>query len=109
LFQILTLEDVVRIPPPDFDKDINEIAIKQLKEKYESTVTRDYGFLIKILSASAEKIGKVLHGDGGKYHRVQFDVLSFYPVLGELIEGKLLKLLILVLLLKSAPRMRFCI
>ncbi|MGC9144666.1 MAG: DNA-directed RNA polymerase [Nitrososphaeria archaeon] len=92
LFQILTLEDVVRIPPPDFDKDINEIAIKQLKEKYESTVTRDYGFLIKILSANTEKIGKVLHGDGGKYHRVQFDVLSFYPVLGELIEGEVVEI-----------------
>jgi len=92
LFQILTLEDVVRIPPSDFDKDVNEIALKQLKEKYESTVTKEYGFLIRVLSARADRIGKIIHGDGGKYHRVQFDVLSFYPEVGEIVEGEVVEI-----------------
>ncbi len=92
MFQILTLEDIVRIPPPDFDKDINQIALQQLKGKYESTVSKEYGFIIKVLSANAEKVGKILHGDGGKYHRVQFDVLSFMPEVGELVEGEVVEI-----------------
>ena len=92
LFQILTIEDVVRITPKEFGKDINEVSLKLLKEKYESTVSSDYGYLIKVLSVNVEKIGKIIHGDGATYHRAQFDALTFYPQVGEIIDGEVVEI-----------------
>jgi DNA-directed RNA polymerase subunit E' len=92
LFQILTIEDVIRISPREFGNDINNVAIKSLKEKYESTVSSDYGYLIKVLGVNVEKIGKIIHGDGATYHRAQFDALSFYPQIGEIMEGEVVEI-----------------
>jgi len=92
LFQILTIEDVIRITPKEFGKDINDVSLKLLKEKYESTVSSDYGYLIKVLSVNVEKIGKIIHGDGATYHRAQFDALSFYPQVGEIIDGEVVEI-----------------
>ncbi len=92
LFQILTIEDVIRISPKEFGKDINDVSIQVLKEKYESTVTSDYGYLIKVLNVNVEKIGKIIHGDGATYHRALFDALSFYPQIGEIIDGEIVEI-----------------
>ncbi len=92
MFEILMLEDIVRIPPKDFSRDLNEVALNELKAKYESTVSSDYGFLIKVLKTEVDKVGKVLHGDGAKYHRAKFEALSFYPRISEIIEGEVVEI-----------------
>jgi len=68
---------------------LDKAAIDILKSKYESMVKADLGYIIMILSADVEPMGKVIAGDGGTFHRVTFDALTFYPKLQEIIYGEL--------------------
>ena len=42
-----------------------------------------------IMSANVDPMGKLIAGDGGTFHRVTFDALTFYPKLQEIIYGEL--------------------
>jgi len=89
VFSVSTLEDIVRIPPSLFDTSLNKAAIDILKAKYESMVKQDLGYIIMILSADVEPMGKFIAGDGGTFHRVTFDALTFFPQLQEVVHGEL--------------------
>jgi len=89
LFSISTLVDVVRIPPSLFGTALKKAAINILKEKYESMINADLGYIIMILDAKVEEMGKMIAGDGGTFHKVEFDALTFYPKLQEIIQGEI--------------------
>ncbi|MCS7116819.1 MAG: DNA-directed RNA polymerase, partial [Nitrososphaerota archaeon] len=41
---------------------------------------------------SAERVGKIIPGDGSTYHRVRFTILSFYPKIQEIVEGEVVEI-----------------
>ena len=89
MFSISTLLDVVRIPPSLFGTALKKAAINILKEKYESMINADLGYIIMILDAKVEEMGKMIAGDGGTFHKVEFDALTFYPKLQEIVQGEI--------------------
>ena len=89
VFSVSTLEDIVRIPPNLFGTSLNKAAINILKSKYESMVKPDLGYVIIILDAKVDTMGKIIAGDGGTFHRVTFNALTFFPKLQEIIYGEL--------------------
>ena len=89
MVSVSTLEDIVRIPPNLFGTSLNKAAINILKSKYESMVKQDLGYIIMILTADVEPMGKLIAGDGGTFHRGKFDALTFFPKLQEIIYGEL--------------------
>ena len=42
-----------------------------------------------IMGAKVEPLGKMIPGDGGTFHRVEFQALTFYPKLQEIVNGEL--------------------
>ncbi len=52
-------------------------------------INADLGYIIMILDAKVESMGKMIAGDGGTYHKVEFDALTFYPKLQEIVQGEL--------------------
>ena len=89
MFSISTLVDVVRIPPTLFGTALKKAAVNILKEKYESMINADLGYIIMILDAKVEEMGKMIPGNGGTFHKVEFDALTFYPKLQEIIQGEI--------------------
>jgi len=89
LFSISTLQDVVRIPPSLFGTTLKKAVVNILKSKYESMINADLGYIIMILDAKVEPMGKMIAGDGGTYHKVEFNALTFYPKLQEIVQGEL--------------------
>jgi len=89
LFAISTLDDIVRIPPDLFGTSLNKAAVNILKSKYESMVNGSLGYIIMILGAKVEPMGKVIAGDAGTFHRVTFEALTFQPKLQEIVNGEL--------------------
>ena len=89
MFSISTLIDVVRIPPSLFGTVLKKAAINILKEKYESMINTELGYIIMILDAKVEEMGKMIAGDGGTFHKVEFDALTFYPKLQEIVQGEI--------------------
>lgn len=92
MFQIVEIEDIIRIDPIDFGNELNTISEKILKGRYESTITPELGYVILIINVKTEKIGKIIPGDGGTYHTVKFKLLSFLPKLQEIVEGEIVEI-----------------
>ncbi|MFZ0843357.1 MAG: DNA-directed RNA polymerase, partial [Nitrosotalea sp.] len=67
-------------------------AITILREKYESMINPELGYVIMILETKVEKMGKVIAGDGGTYHRVEFTALTFSPKLQEIVRGEIVEI-----------------
>jgi DNA-directed RNA polymerase subunit E' len=89
VFSISTLVDVVRIPPSLFGTTLKKAAVNILKEKYESMINAELGYIIMILDAKVNEMGKMIAGDGGTFHKVQFEALTFYPKLQEIVQGEI--------------------
>jgi len=89
LFSISSLVDVVRIPPNLFGTTMKKAALNILKEKYESMINAELGYIIMILDVKVEEMGRLIAGDGGTFHRVEFDALTFYPKLQEIVRGEI--------------------
>ena len=92
MFSIVHMSDVVRIPPNRLTNSLNNTAIGILKEKYESMISPDIGYIIMIIDATANSIGKLVAGDGATYHRVKFKALTFFPKLQEVVEGEVVEI-----------------
>lgn len=80
-------EDYVRIPPADFGKPLEDIALQQLKARYEGRVLREVGYVVAVLTAKVSREGKIVFGDGGTYHKALFTMLAYMPLDGEIVEG----------------------
>ncbi|MEK6972124.1 MAG: DNA-directed RNA polymerase, partial [Thermoproteota archaeon] len=89
MFSISTLLDVIRIPPSLFGTVLKKAAVNILKEKYESMINADLGYIIMILDAKVESMGKMVPGDGGTFHKVEFEALTYYPKLQEIVHGEI--------------------
>ena len=92
MFSISTLTDVVRIPPKLFGESLKKAATTILREKYESMINPELGYVIMILDTKVEKMGKIVPGDGGTYHKVEFTSLTFYPKLQEIVRGEIVEI-----------------
>jgi len=79
----------VRIPPSLFGTTLKKAVINILKSKYESMINAELGYIIMIMDAKVEPMGKMIAGDGGTYHKVEFNALTFYPKLQEIVQGEL--------------------
>jgi len=91
MFQLVNLDDVVRVPPDKFGSPLEKVALDLLKLKYESTINPDYGYLVLVTKVEVDQVGKIIAGDGATYHKVKFEVLSFYPLKQELVEGEIVE------------------
>jgi len=92
MFEIVHMSDVVRIPPSRLKNSLKDTAIGILKEKYESMISPELGYVIMIIDAIANSVGKLVAGDGATYHRVTFKALTFYPKLQEVVEGEVVEI-----------------
>jgi len=92
LFQLVELEDVVRIPPQMLGMDLRKAAAEELSRKYSSTANPDLGYIIRVVDVDVESTGRIVHGDGAVYHRAKFSALVFYPKLQEIVEGEVVEI-----------------
>jgi len=92
MFYIVSMTDIVRIPPNRLTDSLKNTAIGILKEKYESMINADLGYVIMIIDAHVDSIGKLVSGDGATYHKVTFKGLTFFPKLQEIVEGEIIEI-----------------
>src|SRR4030065_2734878 len=92
MFKLITMQDTIRIPPETFGSPIEEVGREQVKTKYEGIVDEELGYVIAVTSVEVSPIGKIIPGDGATYHKVTFSLLTFYPVLQEIVEGDVVEI-----------------
>jgi len=92
LFKLITREDTIRIPPETFGNPLEAVGHQQVKAKYEGVVDEELGYVIAVTDVKVSPIGKIIPGDGATYHKVSFSLLTFYPVIQEVVEGEVVEI-----------------
>jgi DNA-directed RNA polymerase subunit E' len=92
MFKLITLQDTIRIPPETFGNPLGKVGKDQVKAKYEGMVDEELGYVIAVTRVDVSPIGKIIPGDGATYHKVTFSLLTFYPVLQEIVEGDVVEI-----------------
>ncbi len=92
MFKLITLQDTIRIPPETFGNPLEQVGRNQVKTKYEGIVDEELGYVIAVTRVEVSPIGKIIPGDGATYHRVTFSLLTFYPIIQEIVEGDVVEI-----------------
>jgi len=92
MFKLITLQDTIRIPPETFGNPLEKVGRDQVKQKYEGIVDEELGYVIAVTSIEVSPIGKIIPGDGATYHKVTFSLLTFYPIIQEVVEGDIVEI-----------------
>lgn len=92
MFKLITLQDTIRIPPETFGNPLEAVGREQVRSKYEGVVDEELGYVIAVTKVKVSPIGKIIPGDGATYHKVNFSLLSFYPVIQEIVEGDIVEI-----------------
>ena len=88
MFRLYRVKGMVRIPPQDFGKPLNEVATQILRNEYEGYIDPDLGIILSVTDVSVEELGVILPRDGATYHRVEYTILAYVPVRNEVVEGQ---------------------
>jgi len=92
MFKLVTLQDTIRIPPDTFGNPLEKVGRDQVKVKYEGLVDEELGYVIAVTKVEVSPIGKIIPGDGATYHKVNFSLLTFSPLLQEIVEGDVVEI-----------------
>lgn len=92
MFKLITLQDTIRIPPETFGSPLEQVGRDQVKTKYEGIVDEELGYVIAVTGVEVSPTGKIIPGDGATYHRVTFSLLTFYPIIQEVVEGDVVEI-----------------
>ncbi|HIJ99811.1 TPA: DNA-directed RNA polymerase [archaeon] len=92
MYQIVRIEDMVRVPAEHFNEEL-EVTLKNiLAEQYEGKLDREVGSLISVLDVKSDGIGRVIPGDGAAYYNASFRALTYKPELQEIVEGDVIEI-----------------
>ncbi|MFH1450793.1 MAG: DNA-directed RNA polymerase [archaeon] len=91
MYQIVEIEDTVRVLPENFGNTLEDTLKKILAEKYESKLDRDLGAIVSITDVKTDGIGKVIPGDGAAFYNTTFKALSYRPEIQEIVDGEVIE------------------
>ena len=91
MFNLITVEDIVRVPPEKFNEGLKLVTYDELKAKYEGVVDKELGFVVAVVDMQVGLVGKIIPGDGATYHTVSFTLLTYFPEVQEIVEGEVIE------------------
>jgi len=87
MYTLAKINDTIRVPPERFGENLDD-AVKDIVQKtFEGTIRRNHGLIVVVDNITALGDGIVIHGDGGMYQKVEFEALTFNPLLQEILDG----------------------
>ena len=87
MFLYARLKDIIRIPPHRFVEPLEKVSMELLNQKYVGLYDSELGIIVGVYDVKVEPVGRVLPGNGGSYHEAEMSLLSYKPVLHEVVEG----------------------
>lgn len=88
MYNLITFQESVRIPPNLFGMKLGEAALSIVRDQYERTVSKNYGIIISFHNPEIKSAGKIIQGDGAAFYDIEFDALCYIPEVNEVIIGE---------------------
>ena len=90
MYQIVTAEDEISVPPTKFDLDLDKAIVDSLGEKFEGRIDPDIGVILTVISVENVGEGKILPGDPSVHYPTTFKALTWMPREHEIVEGEVI-------------------
>ena len=88
MYQIVSLQDEIAVPPTKFDLDLEQSIKESIEEKFEGRVDSNIGVVLAVTEVDEVGEGKILPGDPSVHYDVRFRVLTWMPRDHEIVEGE---------------------
>src|SRR3972149_3717971 len=88
MYQIVTVEDEISVPPTKFNKNLEEAIKESIGEKFEGKIDNQVGVILAVTNVEIVGEGKILPGDPSVHYPVRFSVLTWMPKEHEIVEGE---------------------
>lgn len=88
MYQIVKVEDTVKVPPSKFGLDLNKSVKESIAEKLEGKIDNEIGVILAVVEVDELGEGKVLPGDGSVHYQTKFKLLTWMPKQQEIVEGE---------------------
>lgn len=92
LYKVYTIKDTFKLPPEHFADNLENVAVQVLSGKYEGLIDKDMGVLVAVFNVRDISDGAIFPGDPATHHEAKFDVLTFMPVVEEVVAGEVSEL-----------------
>jgi DNA-directed RNA polymerase subunit E' len=93
MYKMIQREDVIRIPPHYLGKDLDVVADYLTRRNFEGRMDNLNRLVIDATDVNRLGEGRIVHGDGAIFQRVNFKALVFQPMLHEVVEGTVVEIL----------------
>ncbi len=93
MYKMIQREDVIRIPPHYLGKDLDTVADFLTRKNFEGRMDSLNRLVIDATDVGRIGQGRIVHGDGAIFQRVNFKALVFQPMLHEVVEGNVVEIL----------------
>ncbi len=85
MFYKVRIKDYIRVPPTDFDKDIEEAIREEARKMYHGYVSKDLGIVVTVGDIKNIGEGTIIPGDGAAYYETEFELVTLKLELKEII------------------------
>jgi len=72
-----------------FGSELEDAVERILRERYEGRIYKDLGIVLSVDNPKVLSEGSVIPGDSGAYYTVQFEALTFMPVVNEVYKAEI--------------------
>lgn len=98
----------MEISPNLFGLPKEESAYEILSRSYHGLLDPELGFIIAICDIIEVGPGKIIHGSAGTFHPVTFTVLTYTPMMHEIVEGEVVELVDFGAFIRLGPSDGLC-
>ena len=89
MFYKVKVKDYIRVPPRMFGLGKEQAVLENVKETYGNFVSKEMGFVVKVIGITEIKEGVIVPGDGAGFYETEFELLVYRPELNEIVFGKI--------------------
>ena len=88
MYYIYSVKDRFKLPPESLEEDIESVAARVVRRKYEGTIDKDAGVIVAVFNIRNVSDGILYPGDPSTHHDVEFDALTYMPSVEEIVNGE---------------------
>jgi DNA-directed RNA polymerase subunit E' len=89
MYQVVTVEDEIAVPPNKLGLDIKKSVKESIEEKFEGKIDNEIGVVLAVTEIEEIKEGMIIPGNPAVQYPVKFKLLTWMPKEHEIVEGEI--------------------
>ena len=87
MYFITKIRDTIRVPPTKFSSNLDKSILDICREDMEGLTDAEVGIVVAVTDARKLGEGKIIPGDASAYFDSEISLLTYKPIVNEIVEG----------------------